>query len=150
MYRTTKYPVNSYIPTKVTETDKDLHSRLKEMTYNEIIEDFDYHFKNCYLTNFDLIHHECRGSKLEFSKKFYETIFYDKVKENLSEENKEKFLSAAIKSEREDVNIEKKLIIEHLKKVSFERNLEKKGIFLSAMRKKFYCKKTDECKSIKF
>ena len=73
-------------------------------------------------------------------KLFFMINFYDK----------EKFLSAAIKSEREDVNIEKKLIIEHLKKVSFERNLEKKGIFLSAMRKKFYCKKTDECKSIKF
>ena len=136
MYRTTKYPVNSYIPTKVTETDKDLHSRLKEMTYNEIIEDFDYHFKNCYITNFDLIHHECRGSKLEFSKKFYETIFYDKVKENLSEQNKEKFLSTAIKSEREDVNIEKKLIIEHLKKVSFERNLEKKRNFSFSNEKK--------------
>ena len=136
MYRTTKYLVNSYVPTKVTETDKDLHSRLAEMTYNEIIEDFDYHFKNCYLTNFDLIHHECRGSKLEFSKKFYETIFYDKVKENLSEENKEKFLSAAIKSEREDVNIEKKLIIEHLKKVSFERNLEKKRNFSFSNEKK--------------
>ena len=78
------------------------------------------------------------------------TIFYDKVKENLSEENKEKFLSAAIKSERKDVNIEKKLIIEHLKRVSFERKLEKKGIFLSAMRKKFYLKKTEDCKSINF
>ena len=150
MYRTTKYPVNSYVPTKVTETDKDLHSRLAEMTYNEIIEDFDYHFKNCYLTNFDLIHHECRGSKLEFSKKFYETIFYDKVKENLSEENKEKFLSTAIKSEREDVNIEKKLIIEHLKKVSFERNLEKKGIFLSAMRKNFIVKKQMNVNQLNF
>ena len=75
MYRTTKYPVNSYVPTKVTETDKDLHSRLAEMTYNEIIEDFDYHFKNCYLTNFDLIHHECRGSKLELAKNFMKLFF---------------------------------------------------------------------------
>ena len=149
MYRTTKYPVNSYIPTKVTETD-DLHSRLNKMTYDEIIEDFDYHFKNCYVTNFDLIHHECRGDKLSFSRRFYESIFYDKVKKNLSEKNQEKFITSAIKSEREDVNFEKKLIIEHFKKISFERNLEKKGIFLSAMRKKFYCKKTEDCKSIKF
>ena len=50
----------------------------------------------------------------------------------------------------EDANFEKKLIIEHFKKISFERNLEKKGIFLSAMRKIFYCKKTEDCKSIKF
>ena len=150
MYRTTKYPVNSYVPTKVTETDKDLDLKLKEMKYNDIVKDFDFHFENCYITNFDLIHHECRGDKLQFSRKFYETIFYDSVKKNLDEINQEKFLSSAIKSERSNVNIEKKLIIEHFKRESLERNLEKKGIFLSAMRKKFYCKKTDECKSIKF
>ena len=150
MYRTTKYPVNSYVPTKVTETDKDLDLKLKEMKYNDIVKDFDFHFENCYITNFELIHHECRGDKLQFSRKFYETIFYDSVKKNLDEINQEKFLSSAIKSERSNVNIEKKLIIEHFKRESLERNLEKKGIFLSAMRKKFYCKKTDECKSIKF
>ena len=150
MFRKTRYPVNSYVPIKITETDKDLHLRLNEMTYNKIIENFDYHFENCYITNFDLIHNECRGDKLDFSREFYETIFYDKVKENLSEEDQKKFLSSAIKSERKDVNIEKKLIIEHLKRISFERNLEKKGIFLSAMRKKFYCKKAHDCKSIKF
>ena len=150
MYRTTKYPVNSYVPTKVTETDKDLDLKLKEMKYNDIVKDFDFHFENCYITNFDLIHHKCRGDKLQFSRKFYETIFYDSVKKNLDEINQEKFLSSAIKSERSNVNIEKKLIIEHFKRESLERNLEKKGIFLSAMRKKFYCKKTDECKSIKF
>ena len=150
MYRTTKYPVNSYVPTKVTETDKDLDLKLKEMKYNNIVKDFDFHFENCYMTNFDLIHHECRGDKLQFSRKFYETIFYDSVKKNLDEINQERFLSSAIKLERSNVNIEKKLIIEHFKRESLERNLEKKGIFLSAMRKKFYCKKTDECKSIKF
>ena len=150
MYRTTKYPVNSYVPTKVTETVKDLDLKLKEMKYNDIVKDCDFHFENCYITNFDLIHHECRGDKLQFSRKFYETIFYDSVKKNLDEINQEKFLSSAIKSERSNVNIEKKLIIEHFKRESLERNLEKKGIFLSAMRKKFYCKKTDECKSIKF
>ena len=134
----------------MTETDKDLDLKLKEMKYNDIVKDFDFDFENCYITNFDLIHHECRGDKLQFSRKFYETIFYDSVKKNLDEINQEKFLSSAIKSERSNVNIEKKLITEHFKRESLERNLEKKGIFLSAMRKKFYCKKTDECKSIKF
>ena len=116
------------------------------MKYNDIVKDFDFHFENCYITNFDLIHHECRGDKLQFSRKFYETIFYDSVKKNLDEINQEKFLSSAIESEKSNVNIEKKLIIEHFKRESLERNLEKKGI----LRKKFYCKKTDECKSIKF
>ena len=144
-----KYPVNSYIPTKVTEVH-DLHSRLNKMKFDEITEDFDYHFKNCYVMNFDLIHHECRGDKLNHSRNFYQTIFYNQMKKNLSEEDQKKFISLAIKAEREDVNYEKKVITEHFKKISFEENLEKKGIFLSAMRKKFYFKKTEDCKSIKF
>ena len=151
MYRTTeKYPVNSYVPTKVTETNKDLHLKLKEMTYNDIVKDFDYHFENCYITNFDLINNECRGDELNFSRKFYETIFYADVKKNLDEINQKKFISSAIKSERIDLNIEKKLVIERFKRESFKKNLEKKGIFLSAMRKRFYYKKTDDCKSVKF
>ena len=144
-----KYPVNSYIPTKVTEVH-DLHSRLNKMKFDEITEDFDYHFKNCYVINFDLIHHECRGDKLNHSRNFYQTIFYNQMKKNLSEEDQKKFILSAIKAEREDVNYEKKVITEHFKKISFEENLEKKGIFLSAMRKKFYFKKTEDCKSIKF
>ena len=148
---TEKYPVNNYVQTKVTETNKDLDLKLKEMTYNETLKDLNYHFKNCYITNFDLINNECRGDKLDFSRKFYESIFFADVKKNLNEIGQEKFISAAIKSERIDLNIERKLIIEHFcKKESFEKILEKKGIFLSAMRKKFYYKKTEDCNSIKF
>ena len=148
---TEKYPVNNYVPTKVTETNKDLDLKLKEMTYNETLKDLNYHFKNCYITNFDLINNECRGDKLDFSRKFYESIFFVDVKKNLNEIDQEKFISAAIKSERIDLNIERKLIIEHFcKKESFEKILEKKGIFLSAIRKKFYYKKTEDCNSIKF
>ena len=138
MYRTKtkKYPVNSYVRTKVTETNKDLHLKLKEMTYNDIIKDFNNHFENCYITNFDLINNECRGDELTFSRKFYETVFYCDVKKNLDEINQKKFISSAIKSERIDLNIEKKLIIEHFKRESFEKNLEKKRNFFISDEKK--------------
>ena len=149
MYKSIKYPVNSYIPTKVTEVH-DLHSRLNKMKYDEIIENFDYHFENCFITNFDLIHHECRKSELQYSRKFYQTVFYDEIKKKLQEKDIEKFIASGIKSEREDLNFERKVINEHFRKKSFVKNLEKKGIFLSSMRKKFYFKKTDDCKSIKF
>ena len=149
MYRTTTYPANSYVPTKVTEVH-DLHSRLNKMKYDEIIENLDYHFKNCFVTNFDIIHHECRGDKLSFSREHYETVFYNRLKENLNEQNQEKFIASAIRSERKDINFEKKVISEHFNKVEIEKKLEEKGVFLSAMKKKFYFKKTDDCKSIKF
>ena len=132
--------MNSYIPTKVTEV-YDLNSRLNNMKYNEIMQDLEYHFQNCYITNFDKIHHECRGDKLNFSKKYYETIFYDQLKKNISEVDQEKFISSAIRSKREDMNFERKVIIEHFNKLKVEKELEMKGVFLSAMKKKFFKKK---------
>ena len=56
-----KYPVNSYITIKI-EKVYDLHTRLNNMKYYEILNDLDGHFSNCYVTNFDLINHECRGN----------------------------------------------------------------------------------------
>ena len=137
--------MNSYIPTKVTEV-YDLNSRLNNMKYNEIMQDLEYHFQNCYITNFDKIHHECRGDKLNFSKKYYETIFYDQLKKNISEVDQEKFISSAIRSKREDMNFERKVILEHFNKLKVEKELEKKGVFLSAMKKKFF--KKENCKLI--
>ena len=131
--------MNSYIPTKVTEVH-DLNSRLNKIKYNEIIENLEYHFQNCYITNFDKIHHECRGDKLTFSKKYYETIFYDQLKQNISEDDQERFISFAIRSKRDDMNFERKVIIEHFNKLKVEKELERKAVFLSAMKKKFFKK----------
>ena len=146
MYRSARYPINNYIPTKVTEVH-DLNSRLNKMKYDEIIENLEYHFQNCYITNFDKIHHECRGDELSFSERHYETIFYDRLNQNIDEKNREKFISSAIRSERKDINFERKVILEHFKKLKIEKELERKGVFLSAMKKKFF-KKNDDCKSI--
>ena len=148
MYRSTKYPINNYIPTKVTEVH-DLNSRLNKMRYDEIIENLEYHFQNCYITNFDKIHHECRGDELSFSERHYETIFYDRLKQNIDEKDREKFIATAIKSDRKDIKFESKVIVEHFNKLKIEKELEREGVFLSAMKKKFL-KKTDDCKSIKF
>ena len=135
-----KYPVISYVPTKVDKI-YDLHTRLNRMKYDEILNDLDGHFSNCYITNFDLINHECRGSKLEYSKRFYETIFSNDIKKNIRKEDRDNFCSSAIKSERKDLHFEKKVISDH-----FKKDLESKGIFLSSMRKKFFLKNTDNCK----
>ena len=131
--------MNSYIPTKVTEVH-DLNSRLNKIKYDEIMQDLECHFQNCYITNFDKIHHECRGDKLNFSKKFYETIFYDELRKNIPESDHDKFISSAIRSKREDMNFERKVIIEHFNKLKVEKELERKGVFLSAMKKKFFKK----------
>ena len=149
------YPVNSYIPirpaTRKNIVEKDLNIRLNEMKYNEIINDRDQYFKNCYITNFDLIHNQCRGDKLNFSRKFYENISYAEVKKNLPGILEKKFISSAIRSERKDLSFEKELIREHFCAKYVEKKFESQGIFLSSMRKRFYSRKsTDDCKSLRY
>ena len=137
-----KYPVMSYVPKKV-DCVYDLDTRLNYETTEEILNDLDGHFKRCYITNFDLIHHNCRGDKLNFSKRFYQTVDSKKLRENLNLEQQINFVEAGIKSERDDLYFEKKIYKDHFERI---KRFEEKGIFLSNMRKKFYFKKTEDCK----
>ena len=132
-----KYPVISYVPTKI-EKVYDLHTRLNKMKYDEILNDLDGHFSNCYVTNFDLINHECRGNELEYSRRFYETIFLDDLKKNINSKDRNNFCASAIRSRRKDLYFEKEVIIDHFKK---RDDLESRGIFLSSMRKRAFDKK---------
>ena len=92
------------------------------MTFNEILNDPDYHFENSFVTNFDLIHHQCRGDELSYSKKHYETIANKKIKEEILDENvRNRFICSAIRSERKDEAIEKKFF----KNILTERRLKK-------------------------
>ena len=70
---------NSYVPTRPKFYDKhdksDLHTQLQQETYNETIFNSDEYFEKKTITNFDLIHHHCRGDKLTHNRKYYETLF---------------------------------------------------------------------------
>ena len=118
----------------------------------KFINNTDYHFENSYITNFDLIHQNCRGDPLKHTKKYYETISYEKLnKEIISKEDRASFISSAIKSERKDVFIDKKIFKEHFNGEEIEKNLQKKHVFLSSMKKNAFLKrKTDDCKSLLF
>ena len=170
-----KYPVQNYVPYNPTKNysrqfGHDLHTTLLTDKYNKIMNDPDYHFNNSYVINFDIINHECRGDPLSHDRKYYETIRKEKLNEEIkSDESKYRFISSALKSERKDVLIEKNIFSEHFnrhqagKKLlsdkdeaardKLEKELEKKGIFLSSMKRRAYLRKknkTDDCKSLKF
>ena len=144
MMNSKRYPVNNYVPLKIQndrgkENLHDLDTRLKQMTFDEIIRDPDYHFENSFVTDFDLIHHQCRGDSFNFSRKHYETIYSSDLKENISKNDlRRDFVSSAIKSERKDLHIEKQVVEEH-----FKKDLEKNGVFLSSLRKRANQKKKD-------
>ena len=122
------------------------------MTFNEITTNPDYHFKHSYITNFDLIHNNYRGDRLQHSQKYYETISYEKLnKELIFKDDQTSFISSAIKSERKDVFIEKEIFREHFNREEIGKNFQKKIFFLSSMKKNAFLKKDiDDCKSLLF
>ena len=149
-----RYPVQNYVPIKPTKTlyNSDLNLTLQKMTFDKIVYDPDYHFENSYISNFDLIHHICRGDELSYNRKHYETISSEKINEEIVfDDLRYRFLSAAIRSERKDITINKQIFKEHFNRKIVEEKLRKKCIFLSSMKKKAYFKrKTDDCKSLLF
>ena len=145
-----RYPMINYVPDK-PKTNKrfyDLHDRLKQMTFDEIVNDPKTHFENVYITNFDLIHNSARGDPLSYSKKFYETISLTDLKK-IEFPYRNTFVAASLRSQRNDVFFDKNVIEKHFKKDK-ELKLMEKGIFLSSMKKNAYLKNTDNCKSLFF
>ena len=148
-----RYPVQNYVPINPTKKlsknfGHDLRTTLQMMTFTKIVNDPDYHFENSYITNFDLIHNECRGDELSHSKKYYETIYKKNINEEIDSDNRYRFISSAIRSQQKDLVIEKEIFSEHFDRDNLEKKLQKKGVFLSSMKKKVYLKKTDDCKSL--
>ena len=87
------------------------------MKFDEIIENSDSYFENVKLTNFDLIHNECRGSELSFSKKHYQTLYKEKLNsEIIDSKQKSSFISSAIKCHRDMLLSKKKLSMNISKK----------------------------------
>ena len=155
-----RYPVLNYVPYNPNKEinhikfGHDLDYTLKKHAYERIISNPKYHFQNCYVINFDIIHNECRGDKLTHSRKFYNTIFNKNINEEFTNDNsKNRFISNAINCERSDIFLEKDVLKEHFMKVNLEKKLEKHNVFLSAMKKRAFLKKkkyTDDCKSLFF
>ena len=96
------------------------------MKFDEVIENSDSYFENLKLTNYDLIHNECRGNELSFSEKHYQTLYKEKLNSEIIDlKQKSSFISSAIKCHRDDVIVEKRIIDEH-----FLKNVEKNFFFI--------------------
>ena len=115
---------------------------------NKIIQNPDNHFENVFITNFDLINNQCRGDKLTHDRKFYETFFKEKLNSEINDiEQKDRFVSAAINSERKDVYIEQEIYKDQFSRKLLTEKLNKNGVFLSNMRQTKY---SNDCKSLPF
>lgn len=148
-----KYPVENYVPINATSKGT-LHDTLQKLKFDRIMSDPVYHFENCYITNFDLIHHECRNDKLHHSREYYQTISKRDLESRINDDDlKYHFMSATIKCERHDLGFERVIAKEHFNREKMQQKLEQKCIFLSSMRKRAYFKTkrtTENCNSLKF
>ena len=129
--------MNSYVPYRpktYIHNEKDLLTRFYEPQYNKILSDPDFYFENVKITNFDIIHHECRGDDLENDRQYYETLQKKKVNEEIvNDVQKYHFVWAAKRSEREDVRLENDLLLDHFKVTDLKEQLKQNDIYLSNM-----------------
>ena len=124
--------VNSYIPYYPLNKNT-LHDTLLQNKYEKINKNKKEYFKNVELVNFDIIHNNCRKTPLQNSVKFYQTIDKEKL-QYAQEEDQEDFISEAIRSRRDDLYIEKEIIIQHFKQTpELIRFKQKNKILLSSM-----------------
>ena len=122
-----KILTNSYVPTRpkfYNEHDKgDLHTRLQQETYNQIISNSDEYFEKATITNFDLIHHQCRGDELTHDRKYYETLFKKKVDFELNNQlHKDIFFL-----QLNDVNVKTFILKKIYKKIILTKLLSRKN-----------------------
>ena len=133
---------NSYVPTRLKFYNKHDKGSLdtQQETYNEIISNLDKYFEKTIITNFDLIHHYCRGDKLTHGRKYYETLFKKNVDFEFNNRlHKDVYLSSAQRCERKDVYFQKDLQKEQFNRTFVKEELKKRVSFvLDAKTKKMY------------
>ena len=109
--------INNYIlyrPRLYTNDEKDLNVRFLEEKYNRIISDLDNYFTKVKLINFDLVNNECRRDELEHDRQYYETLLKKNIdSELLNKLHRDLFVTAAQRSERQDIHLEKDLQLDH-------------------------------------
>lgn len=80
-----------------------------DLKYDEFVSNMDGYFKNAKIINFDIIHHVCRGDKLQNPQKYYKTI-RNKDFNNYEWHIQDNAISSAIKSYRDDIHFEHKVV----------------------------------------
>ena len=101
-----------------------------DLKYNEFAKDTDSYFKNVKLINFDIVHHERRGVKLQNPERYYRTI-RNKDFKNYEQYVQNNAISSAIKFERDDIHFEHVVLKQHFnEKTAVENALTSNAFFV--------------------
>ena len=124
--------VNNYLPYYPIYKDS-LHDSILRNEYEKINKNKKEYFENAKIVNFDIINNECRKDPLQNSIQYYQTIKQNDLK-HVKKKDKEEFISAAIKSKRDDVNVARDVIIQHFRNTTdLIKFKQKNKILLSSM-----------------
>ena len=107
----------SYIPRYVKDNLKwyekeGLITYFDQLKYKEFKKDRDAYINETKITNFDIIHHECRGDKLEKTIKEHNTIKKEKLKQ-LPPSEKYAAVAACFRSSNKNIVVEESVAKEH-------------------------------------
>ena len=132
-----KILTNSFILTKSKKgkyewCKHDLMTYFDDLKYNEFAKNTDSYFENVKLINFDIIHHECRGDKLQNPERCYRTIRSKDFK-NYEQHVQNNAILSGVKSERDDI---------HFEHIVFKQHFNEKTAVENALTSNpFFCKK---------
>ena len=116
--------------------EHDLMTYIDDLKYENFVHNMDSHFSQAKVVNFDIIHHQCRGDKLDNPEEYYQTI-YDKDFVNYENHVRNEAVLSAIKFERDGIHFERDFLNRHNKR-DVEKDLISNGFFVKRKNKKSY------------
>ena len=111
--------MNSYIPQYVAldlkwyERDG-LITYIDRLKYERFEQNRDSYLNNVKITNFDIIHHECRGDPLQNSYKHYNTV-NQKNFDRMPSFDRRKATAACFRSKRKDLYVQRDIMLAYFK-----------------------------------
>ena len=110
---------NRYIPAFVKDNLKwyerdGLITYINQLEYKKFEEDRDTYLEKISITNFDIIHNNCRNKPLKNEIRYYKTVNTKDLKQ-MPLADKDAALAACFRSERKDIYVEKSIRDEYFK-----------------------------------
>lgn len=101
---------------------------IEDFKYKQFVEDMDSYFSCAKITNFDIIHHHCRGDQLQNSRRHYETMFGRDLK-NYEDRTCNQAMLSAIKVDCDDIHFKCNILKSHIKS-DIEKDILSNNMFL--------------------
>ena len=134
--------IQNYVKLDAKWYERDgLLTRIDEIHYKNFIENRTDYINNTNLINFNIIHHRCRGDKLEKTIKDYNTVDNSHLKYQPSED-KFQSVAACFRSTNKNINVDETVAVNYFNtyKDNFSKSkfIKEKGHLIKLKNLKYY------------